>query len=195
MALLSDTWFNRSESVVETEEMSKFCEHVAIYMDQIVHSRVVKEEGVTVLFGILRSPEWRKHIATRSWRVLAYCILARDTESVRWCLENAIELLEFTKGLPHGEGSKWWYGTLWLCYNRLNTTVRDEVKRIAADMLNGDGLSDLNLYLSLMQEELTRLRQELNVIPESDFRSRFVRLSLIALEGNYDQLARSTGKR
>jgi hypothetical protein len=123
---------------MEPEEMSKFCEHVATFMDRLFTSKY-QEESVTVLFGMLRSPEWRKHIVTRFWRVLAYCTQVRDTESVRWCLQNAIELLEFTRGLPDGEGLKWWYGTLWLCYDKLDATVRDEVKRIAADMLRGDG--------------------------------------------------------
>ena len=80
--------------------------------------------------------------------MLAHCTLIRATEPVRWCLLNDAELLEFTRGLPDGEGLKWWYGALWLCYDKLDTTVRDEVKRIAADMLRHDDRSDLNLYLS-----------------------------------------------
>ena len=89
---------------------------------------------------------------------------ARDP--VRWCLQNAIELLEFARGLPHGEGSKWWYGAL--CqfrYDKLDTTVRDEVERIARDTLLGDGLSDLNLYLNLIGREVARIQQEVDKFP------------------------------
>ena len=198
IALLSDSWFDRSVPVMEPEEISKFCEHVAILMDEIVHAPTDKETAVTVLFGMLRSPEWRKHIVARFWRMLAYCTQVRDTESVKWCLQNAIELLEFTRGLPDGEGLKWWYGTLWLCYDKLETTVRDEVKRVAADMLRGDGLSDLNLYLSLMKEEVAKIRQELNELSEDNKQSTVgwhKQARLIAMEGNYDQLARIAGKR
>ena len=198
IALLSDSWFNSSVLATEPEEMSKFCEHYATFMDGVAHEPDIRTESVTILFGMLRSPDWRNHIVTKFWRVLAYCAQVRDTESVRWCLQNAIELLEFTRGLPDGEGLKWWYGTLWLRYDKLDTTVRDEVKRIAADMLLGDGFSDLNLYLSLMQEEVTRTRQELKELPEDDRQwvpGWEMQARLIAMEGNYDQLARITGRR
>ena len=198
ISLLSDSWFNCSALTTEPEEISNFCQYIVTFMDGVIHKPAIKVEIVTILFGMLRSPEWRNHMVTGFWRALAYCAEVRDTESVRWCLQNAIELLEFTRGLPDGEGLKWWYGTLWLCYNKLDTTVRDEVKRIAADMLLGDGLSDLNLYLSLMQEEVTRIRQELNDLPEDDRQwapGWNMQAGLMAIEGNYDQLARITGRR
>ena len=198
LALLSDSWFTRSGSVMEQEEMSEFCDHFATYMDDIAHVQGVKKEGATILFALLRSPEWRIHIAARSWRVLAYCTQAMDTEPVRWCLQEAVELLEFAKGLPHGEGLRWWYGALWLCYDKLSTTVRDEVRKIATDMLRDDGLSDLNLYLGLMQEEITRLRQEMNELSDIEKRSPIgmdMQTLLITMGGNYDQLARITGRR
>ena len=198
ISLLSDSWFSCSVLTTELEEMPNFSEHIAEFMDGIVHEPSVKIEIVTILFGMLRSPEWRNHIATGFWRALAYCAQVRDTESAIWCLQNAIELLEFTRALPDGEGLKWWYGTLWLRYDKLDTTVRDEVKRIAADMLGGDGLSDLNLYLSLMQEEVMRIRQELNELSYDDRQwvpGWNMQARLTAMEGNYDQLARITGKR
>ena len=198
IAYLSDSWFSRSASVMEPGEMSEFCENLAIYMDDVAHDRRAKEESVTVLFGMLRSEEWKNHIATRLWRVLAYCTQIRDTESVKWCLQNGAELLEFTKGLPDVEGSKWWYGTLWLCYDKLDATVRDKVKTVAADMLRDDGLSDLNLYLGLMQEEVTRIRQEISELSDIQKRSAIgmnMQALLITMGGNYDQLARITGRR
>ena len=197
LALLSDSWFTLSGSVMDQEEMSEFCEHFATYIDSVVHSQSVKEKSTTILFALLRSPEWRIHIVARSWSVLAYCTQAMDTEPVRWCLQEAIELLEFTRGLPGGEGLKWWYGTLWLCYDKLDATVRDEVKRVAADMLRGDGLLDLNLYLSLMQEEITSIRQELKKLSDINRRSTTglgKQALLITMEGNFDQLARITGR-
>ncbi|KAF9778912.1 hypothetical protein BJ322DRAFT_1113791 [Thelephora terrestris] len=199
VALLSDSWFHGSAPALKPEDMSKFCEGIASHMDKISHVPLPRKAAVTVLFGMLCSPEWRRHIPTRFWRVLAYCTQAYNTESARWCLQNAIELLEFTRGLPDGEGLKWWCGTLWLCYNKLDTTVRDEVKQIAAVMLRDDGLSDLNLYLSLMQEELKRIQQELNALPDETIGrgppGREIQARLITMEGNYDQLARIAGRR
>jgi hypothetical protein len=183
---------------MEPEEKSKFCEHIATLMDEVIHAQPDKMTAVAILFGMLRSPEWRKHIVTRFWRVLAYCTQIPATESVRWCLQNAIELLEFTRELPDKEGLKWWYGTLWFYYDQLDTTSRDEVKRIAMDMLRGDGLSDLNLYLTLMQDEATRIRRAINELSEIARRSAFGRQAqdwLITLGGNYEQLARVTGRR
>ena len=64
--------------------------------------------GVTILFEMLRSSEWTKHVVTRFWSMFAYSARTDETrESVRWCLQNAIELLEFTRGLPDSEGLKW----------------------------------------------------------------------------------------
>lgn len=198
IALLSDTWFDRSVPAMEPEEMSKFCEHIAALMDEVFHSPVGKKMAVTVVFGMLRSLEWRKHIVPGLWEVLAYCSLIKDAESVRWCLENAIELLEFTRGLADGEGLKWWYWVLWFFYNKLNTTFRDEVKKIAADMVNGGNLSNLNLYLGLIQEEVVRMREEIKDLPDNQrggIFDRNTRAQLIAMEDNYDQLARIVGRR
>jgi hypothetical protein len=147
---------------------------------------------------MLRSPKWREHIVPRFWSMFAYCNLAEEEESFGWCLRNAIELLEFTRGLPVGEGSKWWYGTLWFHYDKLDTTVRGDVERIARDMLLSDGLSDLNLYLNLIGQEVARIRQEVEELPNEDRLDRLgmeLRARLIALEGNYNRLARITGER
>ena len=198
VALLSDSWFNCSVPVMEPEEMSEFCEHIATFMDCVDYRSDAKEMGVTILFGMLRSPEWRKHIVTRFWRVLAYYTQIRYTESVVWCLQNATELLKITRELHGCEGSKWWYGTLWFCYDKLDTTARDEVKRVAAEMLRDDGLSDLNTYLNLMQEELTRIRREINEFSDKWGQlpiCRNLQARLITAGGNYDQLARIIGKR
>ena len=118
-----------------------------------------------------------------------------EEESFKWCLQNAIELLEFTRGLSDGEGSRWWYGTLWFHFEKLDHTVRGEVERIAREMSSGDGLSDLNLYLNLIGQEVERTRRELDGLTEEgrlygfdmELRARFV-----AMEGNYHRLARIT---
>jgi hypothetical protein len=197
--LMSDQWFDSPVPVMEPEEMSEFCEHLAVYMiDNVVHVPLIQKRGVTILFGMLSSPEWRKHIVPRFWSMFACCILVEEgRESFRWCLRNAIELLEFTRGLPDGEGLKWWYGTLWFHYDKLDTTVRSDVEKIARDMASNDGLSDLNLYLNLIGREVARTRQEVDEIPNEGWVGGSInmklRARLIALEGNYHRLSRITG--
>jgi len=198
IAIISDQWFNSPAPVMEPEEMSEFCEHLAVSMiDCVVFRPVTMKRGVTIFFGMLRSTEWRSHIVTRSWSILAHCTLAEeDQESFRWCLQNAIELLEFTRQLPDGEGLKWWYGTLWFHFDKLDPTARSEVERIARDMSLGDGLSDLNLYLNLIDQEVAKTRREMDGLTNDEgltsvgivLRARFV-----ALEGNYRRLDRITG--
>ena len=161
VALISDQWFNSPVPVMEPEEMSEFCEHLtafAIYGD--TRGIDTRRSIVTILFGMLRSPDWRKHIATRLWSVFANCGLVGE-ESFRWCLRNAIELLEFMRGLPGGEGLKWWYVTLWFHYDKLDTVVRDEAERIAKDMSRSHGVTDLNLYLNLIGREVTKIRTKM----------------------------------
>jgi hypothetical protein len=112
VALISDQWFNSPDPVMKPEEMSKFCKHLAVYMlDAGSPSLGARKYFFVLFFGMLRSPEWRNHIDTRLWSLLAHWSVVEMEESFMWCLENAIELLEFTKGLPDGEGFKWWYGT------------------------------------------------------------------------------------
>ena len=198
IVLMSSQWFGSPTPIMEPEEMSEFCEHLAVFaVDDLSHGPLAQRWGVTILFEMLRSPEWRKHVVTRFWNTLAYCTLIEEgRESFRWCLRNAVELLEFTRGLSHGEGLRWWYGTLWFHFDKLDTKVRDEVESIARDMSLGDGLSDLNLYLNLIGQEVTRTRKEVDELPKESKLAGFnleLRARLIALEGNYHRLARIAG--
>jgi len=198
IALISDQWFNSTVPIMNPDEMSEFCEHLAVFMvDDVNHAPITRKRFFFVLFGMLRSPEWRNHIVTRLWNLLADWTLIEEEESFQWCLKNAIELLEFTKRLPDGEGFKWWYGTLWFCFDKLDPTVRGEVESTAKDMSSGDGLSDLNLYFNLIGHEVERIRRQLSGLTEEDglsgsgmkLRGRFV-----ALEGTHHRLARIIGR-
>ena len=196
ISLTSDQWFGLP---VPAEEMSKFCEHLAVFMiDDALHREFVRKFGATILFEMLCSPAWRKHIVTRFWSMFVYCTeVPEGRESLKWCLRNAVELLEFTRGLPDGEGLKWWYGTLWFHYDKLDATVRSEVERIARDMSLGNGLSDLNLYLNLIEQDIARTRQAVDELASESGLAGFgmeLRARLIALEGNYLRLARITGR-
>ena len=185
---------------MQPEEMAEFSEHLAVFViDDVLHDEVVQMGGVIVLFWMLRSPEWRSHIVTKFWKMFAYSFLVDEKlESFAWCLRNAIELLDFMRGLPDGEGLKWWYGVLWFHYDKLDTTVRDEVERIAKDMSLGDGLSDLNLYLNLIGREVVRTQEEMDEIPSQyrlDMFGMELRTRLIILEGNRHRLSLIAGGR
>lgn len=196
VASISDKWFNCSMPIMEPEEMTEFCKHLAICMEDAGHGTDVESDGAMILFEMLRSSEWRKHIATEFWSVLAYSTLVEELESVKWCLQNATKLWEFARGLDDGEGLKWWYGTLWLYYDKLNTEVQEEVKKAAADMLRSDRSSDLSLYLSLIEGEISRLQEDMNELPVEERREDYgtkLRARLITMEGNHRQLARIVG--
>jgi len=198
IAIIPDRWFNSPVPVMEPEEMSEFCEHLAVSMiDYGVFLPLTMRSGLSIFFGMLRSSEWRKHIVNRSWRMLAHCTLVEEEqESFRWCLQNATELLEFTRQLPDGEGLKWWYGTLWFHFDKLDPTIRGEVERIARDMSLGDGLSDLRLYLNLIDQEVAKTRREMDGLTNEDGLTHVgivLRARLVALEGNYRRLDRITG--
>ena len=194
ISVASDQWFNSSIPVMEPEEMSEFCEHFAVFMidgDDFrgLHAR---RSGVTILFGMLRSPEWREHIATRFWSMFDSCALVREEqEPFRWCLQSAIELLEFARGLPDGEGLKRWYRTLWFHYDKLDATVRDEVEKIARDTPSDDGLSDLEWFRSLIGGEDVLIEAGYgDWRGESDVESRN---RYTAMRENYDRLAQVMG--
>jgi len=199
ITLMSNQWFNSPTSIMEPEEMPEFCEHLAVFLiDEALRHPFIQWRGVTILFEMLRSPEWRKHIAPRFWSMFAYSTRVDGArESVRWCLQNAIELLEFMRGLPHGEGLKWWYGALWLYHSKLDATVRDEVEKVARDVSLGDGISDLNLglYLNIIGQDVTRIQQEVDELRSEYETDGLAELEdqLIALEENRRRLSRITG--
>ena len=196
VASISDKWFNCSMPIMEPEEMTEFCKHLAICMEDAGHGTDVESDGAMILFEMLRSSEWRKHIATEFWSVLAYSTLVEELESVKRCLQNATKLWEFARGLDDGEGLKWWYGTLWLHYDKLDTEVQEEVKKAAAGVLRSDRSSDLSLYLSLIEGEISRLQEDMNELPVEERREDYgtkLRARLITMEGNHRQLARIVG--
>jgi len=195
ISFISDQWFNSPVPIMDPGEMSEFCERLTVLViDDASDGLVIRWRGVAIFFEMLRSPEWREHIVARFWSMLASCaVVDEEQESFRWCLRNAIELLEFTRGSSDGEGLKWWYGTLWFYYDKLDATVRDEVERIARDMSLGDGLSYLNLYLNLIGQEVARTRQEVDDLHNADESASYgmkLRARLIALEGNHHRLGR-----
>ena len=167
-ALASDTWFDCPVPMMEPEQMHEFCENLVTFLvnDQAYHDPFTKWI-VTVLFGMLYSQEWRKHTATRLWSILAYCPRVGESELVRWCLRNAVELLEFVRGLTDKEGLKWWCWTLWFHYDKLGTAARDEVK-VTVGMLRNDGLPDLNLYLKLLQDKVSKMRQQIDELSDTE---------------------------
>ena len=171
ISLASDQWFNSPVPIMEPEEMSEFCEHLAVFLvDGPSHGADVRKSSVTVLFGMLRSPGWREHIVTKLWSVFAYSgLISEEEESFRWCLQNAIELLEFIRRLPDSEGLKWWCATLRFHYDKLEIPVRDEVERIARDMSLSDGSSDQDPCLNLIRQEVTRMREG-SVTPSAPYR-------------------------
>ena len=199
IALVSDQWFNSPIPIMEPEDRSEFCENLAWFMTGPTRPHLdTRKLLIVILFGMLRSPEWRNHIATRFWSVFAeWTLVDEEDASFQWCLKNAIELLEFTKGSPDAEGFKWWYGTLWFHFEKLDPTVRGEVERIATEMSSGDGLSDLNLYLNLIGQETERTQRQLDGLTEDDRLDRSgmeLRARIVGLEGNYRRLARIAGR-
>ena len=193
-ALAHDQWFNPPVSIMKPEEVTEFCERLALVMIDVGKPAPdTRKLFFLVFFGMLRSPEWRNHIVARLWSVLAHWTLADEERSFKWCLQNAIELLDFTRRLPDRQGFKRWYGTLWFHFDKLDPTVRGEVEGIGTEMSSGDDLSDLNLYLNLISQEVERTRRTLDG-PTGDGRSDMeLRARFVVLEGNYRRLARITG--
>ena len=173
VSLVSNQWFNSTVPVMRPEEMSEFCEHLAmVLVDGNYYGSHVLKSSVTILFGMLRSPEWRKHIVPSLWSVFAHCdLVEEEEESFRWCLRNAIELLDFMRGLPDGEGLKWWYVTLWFHYDKLDITVRDEAERIARDMSRSDYLDLIGGVVMDMRKGLYRRQRGSGMSNGSDVSS------------------------
>ena len=137
-------------------------------------------------------------MATRLWSLFAeWTLVDEEDASFQWCLKNAIELLEFTKGSPDAERFRWWYGTLWFHFEKLDPTVQSEVERIATEMSSGGVLSDLSLYLNLIGQETERTQRQLDGLTEDDRLGRSgmgLRTRIVRVDGNYRRLARIAGR-
>ena len=205
IARAPDQWFNTPVPIMEPEDRSEFCENLARLMAGTFRPHLhTRKCSIVILFGMLRSPEWRNHIVTGLWSLFGewtltdeWALTDEEDVSFQWCLKNAIELLEFTKGSPDAEGFRWWYGTLWFHFEKLDQTVQGEVERIATEMSSGDGLSDLNLYLNLIGQETDRTKRQLDGLTEDgrlDRSGMELRARIVRVEGNYRRLARIAGR-
>ena len=196
IALVSDQWVDSTVPVMEPEEMSEFCEHLARFTLNTPGEMLPRLHGPATLFGMLRSPEWRKCIPPRFWRFLPTSGRVVEQESFRWCLRNAIEVLGFMRGLPDGDGLRRFYRVLWLHYDMLDTTVQGEVEKIAREMVSSDGLGDLNVCLFYIESQVRETRLEIawtrlgvdDVSVVNGLRAR-----LLVEEGKRDRLARIIG--
>ena len=144
VSVASDQWFNSTVPIMTPKEMDSFCKRLTQFVvDGANHESSIKRCCVTILFGMLRSSEWRVHIVPRLWSVLAYSGWVWEEECFRWCLQHATELLDFTRGLGlSSEGLKWWHATLRFHSDKLDTRARDEVARIARAMPRDDRCYD-----------------------------------------------------
>ena len=205
IALVSDQWFNSPMPIMEQDDRTEFCENLAWFMAGSFRPHpYTRRRLIIILFGMLRSPEWRNHIVAKLWSLFGEWTLAdewtltdEEDMSFQWCLKNAIELLEFTKGSPDAEKFRWWYGTLWFHFEKLDPTVQGEVERIATEMSSGAGLSDLNLYLNLIGQETERSQRQFDGLTEDDRLDRYgmeLRARIVWAEGNYRRLARIAGR-
>lgn len=56
------------------EDMAEFCEHIVVFViDEARHEELIRGWGLTILFEMLHSPEYRKHIIPRFWGMLVHC--------------------------------------------------------------------------------------------------------------------------
>ena len=61
--------------------MAESCEYLAVFaIDDVTHAPHGQRRGVPILFGMLRSPEWREHIVTGFWSIPAYCAMADEEQ-------------------------------------------------------------------------------------------------------------------
>jgi len=63
VGLISDQWFNSTVPIMKPGEVSEFSEHVTMFViDEVAHTPLIQKGGVAILFGMLRSSEWRNLI-------------------------------------------------------------------------------------------------------------------------------------
>ena len=161
VSLASDQWFNSPVPFMRPEEMSEFCEHLTMFMvEEYYYGSYLPTSSATILFGMLRSSEWRKHVVPNLWSVFSRCNLVEEEEESfrQWCLQNAMELLDFTRGLTDGQELRWWHARLLFHHDKLDTPVQDEVERIKAERIEAGMIEETRIHTRRIEAEIATER-------------------------------------
>lgn len=176
LPLIGDRWFNTPNPIMEPDQMRNLCVDWASAVDSIEHTEEVQRAALAVLFGMINSPHWRPHIVTEKWGLLHYFTsLPDDFPPLRRCLDN-LELTDVISEVDNPEAVTAWLTILWLRYGELVPEVREKLEMATKVIAQSDRRTDLDLYLTVMDSELTRVEDLL-----AQYHTRFMDPAAAAL--------------
>ena len=108
-----------------------------------------------------------------------------DPQPLRRCIENP-ELMEAIKNVSNPAGMVLWLAILWLEYKELIPRVQEQFEMVTKEVAQGRRRSDLNMYLSVMNQELREAEDALN-----QYKTWSTNPTAIALRMKIDDLQRA----
>ena len=161
--LIGDRWFNTPYPIMEEDQMKSLCVDWASAVDGIDHTDDVRKATLTVLFGMINSPHWRPHIDTKKWKLLEYFTsLPDDSRPLQRCIDNP-ELMVAIKEVANPAALALWLAILWLRYRELIPQVQEQLETVTREFAQGRRKTDLDWCLSLMDFELRKAEDALDL--------------------------------
>ena len=161
LPLVGDRWFNTPHPIMEPDQMRSLCVDWASAVDGIEHSHDVQKATLAVLFGMIGSPYWRPRIVTEEWKLMGYfTAVPDDSQPLRGCIDN-LELMEAIKNVSYSAAMVLWLAILWLKYKVLVPQVQEQLEMVTKEVAQGRRGSDLDMYLSVMDQELRKAEDAL----------------------------------
>jgi hypothetical protein len=163
LPLIGHRWFNNANQIMEPDQMRRLCVNWASAVDGIEHTDPVQKAVLAVLFDMMNSPHWRPHIVTEKWKLLEYHMaVPDDSQPLKRCLNNP-ELSEAISQAGSPTATVLWLAILWLRYAELIPEVRRQLVEITRDVAGGARRADLDMYLSVLNVELEKAENALDL--------------------------------
>jgi len=153
LPLISDRWFNTPHPIIDSDQMRDLCVNWASIVDAIEHTPDVQQAILAVFFGMINSDHWRPHIVKDKWKLLEYFpSIPDDSQPLRKCVDNP-DLVEAIRKTADPVVTTLWVKILWLKYQELLPTVREELERVTKEVAKSGRRADLEIYQAAIESE------------------------------------------
>ena len=161
LPLISDNWFNSSDTIMDPSLMGSFCVGWASVVDAIEHTHDVQKAALIVFLGMINSHDWRPHIVVEKWKLLEYSTsVPDDSQPLRRCLNNP-KLMDEIRNMEDPAVLTLWLATLWLRYQVLVPQIQEQLETATKEIALGKRKADLDKCLPTMDSGLGRAKDEL----------------------------------
>ena len=164
LSFLDDQLFNAGKTfpVDDARALVAGWAHSAkLAVDTKVHEEL-RQMTLTTLMSLLDSPFWREFIPPERWDFLRHVGTLDDPElpsSFYRCLGNTT-VIPYLKQVVNQEAFLTWLVILWTKYPDVSPAVKAQLEAETLEVAEGPRRGNIPIYISIMDEEMERIRQK-----------------------------------